>query len=133
MVINHGETVDVSLVGGRKTVGPFRLTERPLVTRIRHRTEPEILASEGRQRQALGGFPDRYVDIVDYIVRITREIWIDGAIGLIYDCYDPNCVIYTAADVGRGVEGVVTSTVISMASFPDLDNHFLNVAWSGDA
>lgn len=81
----------------------------------------------------MGGFPDRYVNIVDYIVRITREIWIDGAIGLIYDTYDPNCVVYTAADVSRGVESVVASTVVSMATFPDLDNHFLNVAWSGDA
>lgn len=123
---------NVPVSGSRRAVGPFSLPERPLVTRLRHRTEPEILATEGRARQSLDGFPDRYVDIVDYIVRITREIWIEGAIGLIYDCYDPNCVIYTAADVGRGVEGVVASTVISMASFPDLDNHFLNVAWSED-
>lgn len=120
-------------VAGREAVGPFTLPPRPLVTRIRHRPEPEILATEGRGRQPLGGFPGRYVDIVDYIVRITREIWVDGAIGLIYDCYDANCVVYTASDVGRGVESVVASTIVSMASFPDLDNHFLNVAWSGDA
>jgi predicted ester cyclase len=85
------------------------------------------------REQDMSGFPDRYADIVDYIVRITREIWIDGAVGLIYDTYDPNCVIYTAGDVGRGVESVVQSTIASMASFPDLDNHFLNVAWSGDS
>ena len=118
---------------GRQSVGLFTLPIRHSVTRVRHRTEPEMLGGKGGERQPLAGFPERYVDIVDYIVRITREIWIDGAIGLIYDTYDPNCVIYTAADVGRGVESVVASTVVSMATFPDLDNHFLNVAWSGVA
>jgi predicted ester cyclase len=92
-----------------------------------------MLQNQGGERQPMDGFPERYADIVNYIVRITREIWIDGAIGLIYDTYDPNCVVYTAADVARGVESVVASTVVSMATFPDLDNHFLNVAWSGDA
>ena len=114
---------------GREMVGPYRVPPRAVVTRVRHRTEPEMLAAAG-PRQPLPGFPNDYRDIVDYIVRITRAIWIDGAVGLIYDTYDPNCVVYTAADVGRGVEAVVAGTIASMVALPDIDNHFLDVAWS---
>ncbi len=116
----------------RIAVGPYTVPARPAVTRIRHRSETEMLANE-TPRQRLGGFGDGYHDIVDYIVRITRAIWIEGAIGLIYDSYDANCVVYTAGDVVRGVEAVVAATTRSLAASPDLDNHFLNVAWSGDA
>ena len=112
---------------------PFELPTRPHVTQVRHRTEPDMLAAVHRPDRDMAGFPDDYADIVDYIVRITRRIWIDGAIGLIYDTYDPDCVVHTAADVVRGVEAVVEGTTVSMAASPDLDNHFLNVAWSGDA
>ncbi len=117
----------------RTAVGPYALPARPAVTRVRHQTEAAMLAGDGGPRQALPGFPDRYRDIVDYIVRITREIWIDGAVGLIYDTYDPNCVVYTAADVSRGVEAVMAGTLGSLAAFPDIDNHFLNVAWAETA
>ena len=112
---------------------PFRLAKRPAATQVRHRPEPEFLAATARPDRDLAGFPDDYADIVDYIVKITRRIWIDGAIGLIYDTYDANCVVYTAADVSRGVDAVIEGTTVSMAASPDLDNHFLNVAWSGNS
>ena len=116
---------------GCTMVGPYRLPRRPAVTRVRHQTEAGMLAGDAdAARQVLPGFPGEYRDIVDFIVRITRAIWIDGAVGLIYDTYDANCVVYTAGGVGRGVEAVVTSTIASMVGFPDLDNHFLDVAWS---
>lgn len=111
---------------------PFVLPTRPAVTQVRHAVEADLLSATARPDRDLEGFPDDYADIVDYIVKITRRIWIDGAIGLIYDTYDPNCVVYTATDVGRGVDRVVAGTTASMASSPDLDNHFLNVAWSGN-
>lgn len=112
---------------------PFRLDRRPGVTQVRHRSEPELLAATAGTDRDLAGFPDDYADIVDFIVKITRRIWVDGAIGLIYDTYDANCVVYTAADVARGVDVVVENTTVSMAASPDLDNHFLNIAWSGNA
>lgn len=112
---------------------PFRLERRPRVTQVRHRTEPELLAAVSRADRDLAGFPDDYADIVDFVVKITRRIWVDGAIGLIYDTYDPNCVVYTAADVARGVDVVVEGTTVAMATSPDLDNHFVNIAWSGNS
>ncbi len=111
----------------------FRIAPRPQVTQVRHATEQDMLAASTRGDRDLDGFPPEYADIVDYIVRITRRIWVDGAIGLIYDTYDPSCVVYTASDVVRGVDLVVEGTITSMAVSPDLDNHFLNVAWSGNA
>lgn len=117
---------------GRTAVGPYALPARALVTRVRHQTEAAILDGGGAPRQPLPGFPDRYRDIVDYIVRITREIWTDGAVGLIYDTYDPNCVVYTTADVIRGVETVVGNTLASMAAFPEVEDHVLNVAWTDE-
>ena len=92
-----------------------------------------MLSATARPDRDLDGFPDGYADIVDYIVRITRRIWIEGAIGLIYQTYDPSCVVYTASDILRGVDRVVEGTITSMAVSPDLDNHFLNVAWSGNS
>lgn len=115
----------------RTRAGPYRLADRPAVTRIRHRSESEASRSAG-DRRSLRGFPPEYRDIVDFIVAITQRIWMEGAVGLIYDTYDPDCVIYTAADVGRGVEGVVAATIRSLASFPEVENHHLNVAWDGD-
>ena len=83
-------------------------------------------------QERLRGFPKQYRDIVDFIVRITHRIWADGAVGLIHETYDPDCVIHTASGVGRGVEGVVAGTTAAMAAFPELEDHVLNVAWSGD-
>ncbi len=116
----------------RTKVGPYALPERPLVTRLRHRSEASVLRGEGAPAQDLPGFPDRYRDIVDYIVRITREIWTDGAVGLIYETYDANCVVYTTADVIRGVETVVANTLASMAAFPEVEDHALHVAWTDE-
>ena len=68
----------------------------------------------GRRTQPMRGFDDAYVDIVDYIVRITDKIWVDRAIGLVYDTYDHACVVYSMYGVVRSVEEVIASTVIGI-------------------
>jgi hypothetical protein len=82
--------------------------------------------------QKLRGFEDRFTDIVDYIVRITDEIWMDRAVGYIYDTYDASCTIYSSYGVVRSVEEVIASTVTTLNAFPDGEIHHLAVAWSGD-
>lgn len=111
---------------------PFVLPERPPVTRIRQRDVRELRAPAGGRTQDMAGFEDQYVDIVDYIVRITDEIWMDRAIGRIYDTYDASCVIYSSYGVVRSVEEVIAGTVTTLNAFPDGEIHHLNVAWSGD-
>ena len=82
--------------------------------------------------QPMRGFDEDYADIVDYIVRITDRIWIDRAIGLIYDTYDQACVVYSMYGVVRSVEEVIASTVVGINVAPDGRLDHLNVAWSGD-
>lgn len=107
---------------------PFDLPERPPVRRIRKCTAP----TGAERTQPMAGFEDRFTDIVDYIVRITDEIWQDRAVGYIRDTYDANCAVYSSYGVTRTAEAVVRSTVAGIAGAPDSDTNHLNVAWSGD-
>ena len=111
---------------------PFTLPERPPVTRIRQRDARALARPSGARTQPMAGFDPQYLDIVDYIVRITDEIWAERAIGRIYDTYDHACTIYSSYGVVRSVEEVVASTVATINGFPDGETHHLNVAWSGD-
>lgn len=111
---------------------PFILPQRAAVTRIRQRDSRERQSSGGERTQPMAGFDPCYVDIVDYIARITDEIWIDRAIGRIYETYDASCTIYSSYGIVRSVEEVVAGTVATLNAFPDGDIEHLNVAWSGD-
>ena len=73
---------------------PFALPERAPVTRIRQRDTRDLRVATRERTQPMAGFDPQYGDIVDYIVRITEEIWVDRAIGRIYDTYDAGCIIY---------------------------------------
>lgn len=111
---------------------PFSLPERPTVTQVRRRDATELLHQSGERTQPMAGFEDRFTDIVDYIVKITDEIWMDRAVGSIYDTYDASCTIYSSYGVVRSVEEVIAGTVATLNAFPDGEIHHLNVAWSGD-
>ena len=111
---------------------PFRLPDRPRVTRIRQRDTADLRLAPGSRTQAMAGFEPYFPDIVDYIVRITEEIWTDRAIGRIYDTYAADCLIYSSYGVVRSVEEVVASTIVGLHGFPDGEIQHLNVAWDGD-
>lgn len=111
---------------------PFTIPERPPVTRVRQ-TDPRLLrAPRGERTQPMAGFDAQYTDIVDYIVRITEEIWTDRNIGRIYDTYDHACSVYSQYGVVRSVEEVVASTTATLHAHPDGEAHYLAVAWDGD-
>jgi predicted ester cyclase len=110
---------------------PFPLPERDPVIKIRQRDLSE-LRQPGERTQAMRGFDPQYRDIVDYIVKITEEIWTDRSIGRIYDTYDASCTVYTSLGVVRSVEEVIASTVQTLYAQPNGETHHLNVAWSGD-
>lgn len=112
---------------------PFVLPHRPNVSLLRQQIVRPMRNESGRDRtQPMRGFEDRFTDIVDYIVRITDEIWMDRAVGYIYDTYDPSCTIYSSYGIVRSVEEVIASTVATLNAFPDGEIHHLGVAWSGD-
>jgi len=111
---------------------PFALPARAPVTRIRQRNAAELLVPTGTRTQPMAGYEDDFTDIVDYIVRITEQIWTDRAVGRVYDTYDASCTIYTTNGVVRSVEEVIASTTMGIHAGPDGETHHLNVAWSGD-
>ncbi len=111
---------------------PFSIPDRPSVTKVRRRDANELLHNAGERTQPMSGFEDQFTDIVDYIVKITDEIWMDRAVGRIYDTYDASCTIYSSYGVVRSVEEVISGTVTTLNAFPDGEIHHLNVAWSGD-
>lgn len=84
------------------------------------------------RRQAMRGFEETYVDIVDYIVRITHRIWEDQDVGYIYDTYAPGCRVYDDGGPKYGVERVVEETVQSIHAFPDARHYADDVIWAGD-
>ncbi len=106
---------------------PFELPQRPAVRRLRGAEAK--LSSIRADRSQLRGYPV-YSDIVDYIVRITDEIWQDRDIGRIYETYDHACTVYSAYGVVRSVEEVITSTLASLAASHNGWIEHLNVAWS---
>ena len=49
---------------------------------------------EGLVSQPMRGFETTYINIVDYIVRITHRIWEEKDIGYIYDTYSHDCKVW---------------------------------------
>ncbi|WP_174291278.1 ester cyclase [Sphingomonas bacterium] len=111
---------------------PFAVPARPAATRIRQVDKAALLAPAGERTMSMAGYEDEWIDIVDYIIRITEQIWTDRALGRIYDTYDAGCTVYSAYGVVRSVEEVVAATAGTITSFPEEEAHHLNVAWSGD-
>ena len=111
---------------------PFVLPHRPKVTLLRQQDARALRQPPGERTQPMRGFENRFPDIVDYIVRITDDIWMDRAVGYIYDTYDASCTVYSSYGIVRSVEEVIASTVTTLNSYPDGEIHHLAVAWSGD-
>ena len=110
----------------------FQLPRRPKVTLLRQQDVRSLRQPPGERTQPMRGFEDRFPDIVDYVVRITDEIWMDRAVGYIYDTYDASCTVYSSYGIVRSVEEVIASTVTTLNAYPDGEIHHLAVAWSGN-
>ena len=82
--------------------------------------------------QELPGFDAQYQNIVDYILKITEEIWEKRAVWLIYDTYKDNIVIQAGSIKTKGVETVVRDTLFTLSAFPDRKMEGESVIWSKD-
>jgi predicted ester cyclase len=89
-------------------------------------------ADQGERVQPMRGFEDTYVDIVDYIIRITDRIWEDQDVGYIYDTYRAGCGVYTDSGMQWGVEAVVEGTMQSLNAFPDARHYADDIIWAGN-
>ncbi len=90
------------------------------------------MSPDRAKRQALRGFDDDYVDIVDYIVRSTHKIWEERQIGLIYSHYRHNAQVHTSDGLTYGRDDWIAASVKTMAAYPDCRLYADDVIWSGD-
>lgn len=103
------------------------------VTYVPRHDSGTLLAPQGSRTQALIGFDDDYIDIVDYIIRCTHRIWEQRRIDLIHSHYAADCVVHTLAGRIQGVASVVEGTLATLASFPDRTLFGDHVIWAHDA
>ena len=102
------------------------------VNTLAHKSYSEFL-QHTEKRQELPGFDEEYLDIVDYIIKITHRIWEEKGIGVIYDTYANNCLVHTGDCVSTGVSGVVSGTLATLHAFPDRRLMAEDVVWSEDS
>ncbi|NWF71061.1 MAG: ester cyclase [Chloroflexi bacterium] len=88
--------------------------------------------AHGPRRQSLSGFDPKFTDFVDYIIRITHEIWEEKAIGKLYDYYANTVQIHTSDGTIYGREAVMAGTIATLAAYPDRRLYGDEVIWGGD-
>ncbi|MDC3253371.1 ester cyclase [bacterium] len=93
--------------------------------------ENEIYKLDGAQ-QNLPGFDDKYHNIVDYILKITDEIWEQRAIWVIHETYETDVLIHSGAEKIHGVDSVISGTIKTLSAFPDRIMGGETVIWSKD-
>ena len=79
----------------------------------------QMLSPTRAKTQTLAGFDDEFVDIADYILRITHRIWEQKNIGRCYDYYGDYCPVHTLGGYCDSVDVVVQNTLKTIAAFPD--------------
>ncbi len=57
----------------------------------------QIISANSYDKPAMRGFAPRFQDIVDYIIKITHEIWEERGIGRLYEYYGTNMRIHTSS------------------------------------
>ena len=92
----------------------------------------DLLAPHGARRQPMRGFDDEFIDLPDYIVRITHRIWEQRNIHRIYDYYSSDCAVHGSRGTITGVEAHVNGTIATLHSFPDRRLIADDVIWGGD-
>lgn len=82
--------------------------------------------------QSMRGFEGQYVNIIDYIIRITHQIWEEKDIGYIYDTYSHDCMVWGELGLAAGRDLVVQHVIEQSNAFPDLRILADEVIWAGD-
>jgi predicted ester cyclase len=83
-------------------------------------------------KQSMRGFEPTYVNIVDYIIRITYRIWEQKDVGYIYDTYADDCEVWGDSGMLAGRDPVLEHTLSQNNAFPDIRIYAEDVIWAGD-
>lgn len=84
------------------------------------------------RRMPMHGFDSEFVDIADYIIRITDRIWHERKVDLCLKYYSEDCAIHTLAGDIVGAATVEANTHATLEAFPDRTLDGDNVIWSGN-
>lgn len=82
--------------------------------------------------QSMRGFEPQYPNIIDYIIRITHQIWEEKDIGYVYDTYSHDCMVWGELGLAAGRDLVVQHVIEQSNAFPDLRILPDEVIWAGD-
>ncbi len=99
------------------------------VTQVYWKNLPELLSPQGKPNQSLKNFDPEFIDIVDYIIRITHRIWEQKNIALCNDYYAEYCPVHTLGGYSDDVATVIKNTLLTLAAFPDRTLIGENVVW----
>ncbi len=83
----------------------------------------------GENQSVMVGFDPEFIDITDYILRITHRIWEQKSIGRCFDYYSEICPVHTLGNYSETVTEVVDNTLKTIAAFPDRSLIGENVIW----
>ncbi|WOH35784.1 nuclear transport factor 2 family protein [Thalassotalea fonticola] len=103
------------------------------ISQIHWQPLTKLLQPTGKKQQQLSGFDDEFIDIVDYIIRITHRIWEQKNVGLCYQYYADICPVFTLGGYFECVEQVVQNTLKTIAAFPDRSLIGENVIWKEES
>ena len=95
-------------------------------------TDNLLLNPGGKRIQSMRGYGDTYVDIIDWIVRITHRCWEEKDIGYIYSTYRHNSHVYDDYGMQYGRDKIVADTVHTINAFPDIRLYADEIIWAGD-
>jgi predicted ester cyclase len=128
------QAVNGGAPAGARSDGAVRFTPAPDHSiSVRARRSRDIKADDqGERVQPMRGYEETYVDIIDWIIRITDRIWEDQDVGYIYDTYRAGCCVYDDSGPKYGVERVVEGTVQSIHAFPDSRHYADDIIWAGN-
>ena len=115
---------------------PRRAVDEGYAEPIDFRSTGDIIGVMARagtgRRQRLNGFASDYTDIIDYIIRSTHKMWEEGGIGLLYEHYAQNTVVWSDWGVNYGREQTMAYVIQRLAGFPDKRGHVEDVIWTGN-
>ena len=78
------------------------------------------------------GFQDRFTDLPDYILQITREIWEGRGLATLEHYYAPELPMRFPSGIVQGNQAVIDGTLATLAEFPDRELLGEDVIWCGD-
>ena len=70
-----------------------------------------------------------YADPDDFIREVTDLIWVDRAIGHIYENYEPDSIVHGSYGTSVGVDEVVEGSLMRIAATPDRVGQAEDVIW----